>query len=153
MNEISDEMMKVFKNKNLLEIYGCLDDEMFNLSFWQNFKSVLQKRTIKVKNVNSNYNPECKIDCDYFSLVLNKTKIVFHLYEINNGYLSLADVRKNPYLKTNEEHIVIDFNHISLVKFILRTNNGFRTDTINLTKDEIKTLQQLTKNPELINFL
>lgn len=153
MIKISDEMMKVFKNKNLLEIYGCLDEDMFNLSFWENFKSDLQKRTIKVENVNFNYNPECKIDCDDFCFVLNKTKIVFHLYEIRNGYLRLADVRKNPYIKTNEEHIVIDFNNITLVKFILRTNKGFGTDTINLTEDEIKILQQLTKNPELINFL
>lgn len=155
MNKISDEMMKVFKNKNLLEIYGSLHEEMFNLSFWKNFILDIQKRIVKLENIRANYSPECEVKSDLFYLVLNNKKIAFDVRQIEYGYLLLADARKNPYVKTNDELIIIDYasDVDDLVKFVLRTNNGFGKESILLSKGQIKILQQLNKNPELINFL
>jgi len=148
MYDITDDMMEVLKNKNLLEIYSCLDKDMLRSSFWQEFKVELARKTIKVEK--NNYNIECNLNFNKFSLVLNNRKIMIDISGVNNSYLLLSDALKNPRLETHDEHINI--THNQFIEFHLRIGSLY-TRVVVLSHDEIKTLQQLVKNPELVNFI
>lgn len=155
MISIDNHILQVVQNKDLLEIYSCLQPEMFDDKFWFKLQKTLQDQTFTINNVGEINQIKCKVNSTKFELVLKNKHIMFDLQDIKYGYLYLSNSKINPNLGEYEENIYIsNINCKCMVRFSIKCNtvpNQLRPFW--LSSQDIEIAQKLLKNPELLYFI